>query len=304
MNTFAHCLCALVIYALWWHKPLDVAEPIVLRMKSAHQFMAWTQSRGQGLDSMRLKEKAGPDDPAPIRPDAELHGTITLDPGVELLGTGLCSNTDSPMELEANAIERWKLAAPVFREFGYLPDTQPVTQDAGLELSIPTDFPQDVTYNPDQRATIHDYMVPGILMVSGIVYGGLHALAWNAPFRNPTERLLWRISSVIIMGYGPITMLFVQLVVDEPFHSKQQADEFFALWEVFLWFLKDTVAFVKEVYSSSPRHLLLIPLILLLNMAFVFARVYLIWESLWGLFHSVPGVFTTPIWADYYPHFG
>ena len=30
LNTFAHCICALLIYILWWEKPLDVDEPIVI----------------------------------------------------------------------------------------------------------------------------------------------------------------------------------------------------------------------------------------------------------------------------------
>ncbi|KAI4177291.1 MAG: hypothetical protein LQ348_005847 [Seirophora lacunosa] len=30
LNTFAHALCTLVIYLLWWHKPLDIDEPTLL----------------------------------------------------------------------------------------------------------------------------------------------------------------------------------------------------------------------------------------------------------------------------------
>jgi hypothetical protein len=30
LATLAHCLCALVMYALWWHKPLDITEPVLL----------------------------------------------------------------------------------------------------------------------------------------------------------------------------------------------------------------------------------------------------------------------------------
>lgn len=27
LNTFGHAICTLFIYALWWHKPLDITEP-------------------------------------------------------------------------------------------------------------------------------------------------------------------------------------------------------------------------------------------------------------------------------------
>lgn len=30
INTFAHVLCALAIYILWWKKPMDVNEPVLL----------------------------------------------------------------------------------------------------------------------------------------------------------------------------------------------------------------------------------------------------------------------------------
>lgn len=34
LNTFAHALCALLIYLLWWHKPLDVEEPTIIQEKT------------------------------------------------------------------------------------------------------------------------------------------------------------------------------------------------------------------------------------------------------------------------------
>src|SRR6266511_4626770 len=30
LNTFAHSLCALIIYILWWHKPGDIDDPFVI----------------------------------------------------------------------------------------------------------------------------------------------------------------------------------------------------------------------------------------------------------------------------------
>jgi hypothetical protein len=30
LNTVSHCLCALLMYLLWWHKPFDVREPILI----------------------------------------------------------------------------------------------------------------------------------------------------------------------------------------------------------------------------------------------------------------------------------
>ena len=30
LNTFAHCICVLLIYIFWWHKPLDIEEPLAI----------------------------------------------------------------------------------------------------------------------------------------------------------------------------------------------------------------------------------------------------------------------------------
>ena len=35
LNVFGHCVCALLIYALWWNKPLDVEEPTLLSGEEA-----------------------------------------------------------------------------------------------------------------------------------------------------------------------------------------------------------------------------------------------------------------------------
>jgi hypothetical protein len=40
LNTFAHALCALLIYILWWNKPLDVEEPFLIRGKSMRRICA------------------------------------------------------------------------------------------------------------------------------------------------------------------------------------------------------------------------------------------------------------------------
>ncbi|KAL8946920.1 MAG: hypothetical protein Q9222_006745 [Ikaeria aurantiellina] len=47
INTFAHALCTLVIYLLWWHKPLDVQEPTLITNAAFHPLLAfmWMASR-------------------------------------------------------------------------------------------------------------------------------------------------------------------------------------------------------------------------------------------------------------------
>ncbi|KAF8315085.1 uncharacterized protein EI90DRAFT_3088906 [Cantharellus anzutake] len=44
-----------------------------------------------------------------------------------------------------------------------------------------------------------------IFLVTGIIFGGIHCLAWSYPFPTRVEKLLWRISAIIItVGPGPL----------------------------------------------------------------------------------------------------
>ena len=50
LNTFAHSICALAIYILWWEKPLDIDEPIAISTQSSdsiRDFAAITWARGR-----------------------------------------------------------------------------------------------------------------------------------------------------------------------------------------------------------------------------------------------------------------
>jgi hypothetical protein len=40
LNTFAHAVCTLLIYFLWWDKPLDIEEPTLIRGEAAHPVIA------------------------------------------------------------------------------------------------------------------------------------------------------------------------------------------------------------------------------------------------------------------------
>ncbi|KAI4145262.1 MAG: hypothetical protein L6R39_003879 [Caloplaca ligustica] len=57
LNTFAHALCTLVIYVLWWHKPLDVEEPTEVNDPRLHPILAY-----MWMTSMvSAKDHLGPD---------------------------------------------------------------------------------------------------------------------------------------------------------------------------------------------------------------------------------------------------
>jgi hypothetical protein len=38
LNVFGHCICTFIIYAIWWNKPMDVSEPILLGSEDNPEF--------------------------------------------------------------------------------------------------------------------------------------------------------------------------------------------------------------------------------------------------------------------------
>lgn len=57
LNTFAHAICALLVYLLWWYKPLDIEEPTVMQGEflDALQMAFWVPEIGDHERLIPLK---------------------------------------------------------------------------------------------------------------------------------------------------------------------------------------------------------------------------------------------------------
>ena len=56
INTSAHAVCALLTYALWWHKPLDIESPGILTGELAWEMCAlmYVTSNGENFWNFRI----------------------------------------------------------------------------------------------------------------------------------------------------------------------------------------------------------------------------------------------------------
>ncbi|MCJ1271368.1 hypothetical protein MMC22_011268 [Lobaria immixta] len=127
----------------------------------------------------------------------------------------------------------------------------------------------------------------------GLIYGGLHALAWFAHFVSPTEQLLWRISACMVMGGLPACLVLSDLV-----------DIVLGMETLFE---RKTFLRYKDLRVRCPRleYLLLWPQVVLLVsilLAYILARGYLVVECFINLSHLPAGVYDIPNWAVYFPH--
>jgi hypothetical protein len=61
---------------------------------------------------------------------------------------------------------------------------------------------------PSDQTTKNKIFVWIVLVLSTVVYGGLHMLAWDTPFRTRTEQFLRRISAPTLMGHGSLFVAY------------------------------------------------------------------------------------------------
>jgi len=109
------------------------------------------------------------------------------------------------------------------------------------------------------------------IIISAFLYGGLHLLAWNAPFRSLTEEWLWRSPGISIMASGLyiIPLLSLTLLIDS-----------------------------KQYFRGS----LFAVLFLFLGLVYIIARVYLVVECFINLAYLHDSVYEMPSWSQYFPH--
>ena len=215
-----------------------------------------------------------------------MHGrqsSIICEPDQVIPGTNLCLNKDpfntaSLIDLRpaipsisgtGRDINRWKMAMRAADRF-----QEP---HRGLHrLNGP--FRRHVPNMPFFEDILEKTPLALGFSAAAIIYGGLHAIAWSAQFRSPTEQLLWRISSVAVMSGIPIMAAIYKLLDHVDSNAK------------------------KNITNSLSFWLLGFGLLLPLVIAYILARLYLVVECFIQLSHLPAGVYEVPEWSTYFPH--
>ncbi|KUJ16290.1 uncharacterized protein LY89DRAFT_719043 [Mollisia scopiformis] len=341
LNTFGHSVCTILIYLMWWEKPMDVMEPTIISgpkawFYCAALFMSNTSSGLYGVSEADLvynlyndnfptqstKPKDRQDGFASIKvsegrvPLAEVLMTL-VESGVTSLSFDVTRrqimhipSSDPGFAITPIHRVRWKIVS------------EGLTAVAGTDRALHRAWEENIAsvvvaprirnlppitklkqnvVRADPDFNIEGYrrgwfLVQLGFVSAGIIYGGLHALAWNAPFSSPAQQLVWRISSVLIMaiGVGAVVVVVLRQAlmgistgVASLFEGLPGGDCANVLGSMFSYL----------VYFSS---LLLIALFLL---AYVFARAYLVVECFINISHLPVGVYTVAQGANYIFHF-
>ncbi|KAK4447261.1 hypothetical protein QBC34DRAFT_410195 [Podospora aff. communis PSN243] len=157
----------------------------------------------------------------------------------------------------------------------------------------------------------------------GFLYGGLHCLAWNLQFPSKVERVLWRIAAVGVAATGPIMALAYLWElhgpsVRHPVHFASRRFEAASRWIQ----SAPTDATGRKLAKQLRSHSLFGPMGFLLSLlwgglillfdillplvlvAYTLARVYLVAESVRGLWYLPDSVLSVPEWSKFVPHIG
>ena len=169
LATAAFALLNIIIYALWWDKPLDVQCHIMVRRRSARDG-AREASPQENPEGMQRVEESG------VLPRQEL--------------------------------DRWARSVGWLRDAlrsvfcGW-----PWKDVLDVSLSVIQPFfvmmegdDEDETFFVVGKQCDWDFSSGFGTVLVTVVFGGIHCIAWSFHFPSQTEQLLWRISSIAITG--------------------------------------------------------------------------------------------------------
>ena len=271
----------------------------------------------------------------------------TLDIGqalLSLIGPGLFIGTRS---LSAKDVRRWNCLAKLLRgsemqeaarklllKRDPLPDNDDISKRGigVLELLRSThplivkenlvyhqkDFPHTFRFRKGKVGSsirlffFDDPLITLILIISPIVYGGIHLAAWNFRFASNTERLIWKIACIVIMATS-ITSWAVERSVRPIWHIagklqvwvKPMFNRFKSVLESRFGFsFKPYFTFWLQIFifNQFPIYFAALSLPISALIIYMLSRVYLLVESFISLRHVPIGVFATLNWVQNIPH--
>jgi hypothetical protein len=312
LNTFAHCVSAFFIYGFWWHKPYEVESHSYLNsIELLQKYLLVECSRGTYiLDRSGAPPVIDRDwDPACIsarNSDGQLspivvaaikmipsthempsHRTIRYGSTIPGPGFSISMCSDGGLEecrdilISVSVLPYWERLWCMRSNLKFKP--QVFDASDRYKYMIPDRSTRMHNFEEDFFDTTFGEsgkMVPIVLTLTFLVYGGVHLLAWQYNFQTNAEGLMWRISSTVTASSGFI-FVFFHLIIELEDHS------FSSL-------------LLERLKRKSVGCLVF--LFFLLVGVDVLSRFYLVIESLRALPNSPPSVYDIPTWTAYLPH--
>lgn len=134
---------------------------------------------------------------------------------------------------------------------------------------------------------------------AGLVYGGLHLFAWDAPFPSPLENKIWRRSGVLLASSGFICALWAQVYKLSFVYIRFYRSSFWQ--DLVKTRLRHWYSAIESIIFFGSWLVFLLPLISF-AVAYLAARGYIVVESFLQLGHLPDSAYALPEWSQYFPH--
>jgi hypothetical protein len=139
-----------------------------------------------------------------------------------------------------------------------------------------------------------------IALVVGL-YGSLHAAAWNSHFPSDAEKVLWRVSSIIVAISG--FLAFAAVAVDRL--PSLGRESYFRTWDDRV---QRCTSFIESIWLGlqiflAGLFMLVIPIPLVVSLlVYIPARIYLVLDAFLSLRSAPVELYQTPNWTQWIPH--
>ena len=238
VSTAAHAFCTLVTYLVWWSKPTNVAAPTILRGNEAEEVYALLKCS-----------------------DSEYDHALEMACIERTRGSGRLQETPPPARIVQAAYALRRLQTP------QRPPHGPRFRNTDNSMLDPR--------NISSLSPRGAFLVQIATVTSPIIYGSIHFLAWSGNFPTPLERLLWRVSSIVVTGSGLVAVSLLTL----------------------LMMLNALLGYRARFYVvTNTMSVAVIYAIYLLASGFLLA------ESFRQLFFLDSTAYEVPSWTNYWPH--
>ncbi|KAI0470492.1 hypothetical protein GGR56DRAFT_678688 [Xylariaceae sp. FL0804] len=237
VSTVAYLPCSLLAYCFWWNKPLAV--------DTAFSVGVYRSGRAAGGRAEGLRELAA----ASTGVAVPLAARSARDAAPADLAEALCG-------IQRRRYHRFPLAKKMYR-LG-VPDV--LAPDAWAH-SFPPHYFSDVG---------------GVIGLGSTFFGAVHCAAWNYDFVTPAERVLWRVSCVVLVA-GPLLAWLLSGFV----HRLYGVD----VWRHPAWYCRLLRVLSSAIFAS-----------------YLLARLYLIFEVFFALRSLPASCYETVQWSQYIPH--
>lgn len=330
LNVFGHAICALIIYAIWWKKSKDVDEPTTLEgdeSRSIAALFCTLSSLGskhlprsgfeEHFEALQARLHWTPRTPVPgynyrwvptSLPVASVQASELMDPGRIRIGNSFWSldpvdKVYDPPKLRHHSVLIDKYTVARLEAIRDRDKLEEWLADRQHEIDLVRDRSRNWGLTVDQSNPSTQSGNDVLLLICGgfiaaMLYGGLHAVAWNALFSTWLQQLLWRMSCVTVALEAPVVALLLLP----------------GAGTITLWRRYASKDALRAWRSKHPRLGLLTGVTLLLLASPVYlcvsacvlfmpiARFYLVVESFIGMAYLSENMLRTPSWTLRVPH--